>query len=698
MKATEAKLLEFLRKSPQFVIPIYQRTYSWTEAECRQLWDDVLRCGKDDQIPVHFVGSIVYVESGLSQVSHQAPLLVIDGQQRLTTVTLLLASLAESIGEEEPFDGFTARKIRNYFLLNAEESGDRYYKLLLSQIDKSSLTAIVGQKDLPQEKSLRVTENYNLFKDWIQRNKKDLPLICKGVAKLVIVDIALTRDQDNPQLIFESMNSTGKELSQADLIRNFILMGLDPAMQTRLYEDYWRPMEEEFGQEAYGEYFDTFMRRYLTMKKGKVPKKNEVYDVFKQFSRMVEAAEEDGEEVSSLVRDIRKYAGYFCAMVLGKEKNSELKDAFDDLWQLRVETAYPFLLEVYDDYENGLVTAAEFVEIVRIVEAYVFRRLICNVPTNSMLKTFATLAKHVDQSRYLESVQAQFQLMRTYTRFPADDEFEAAIQTRDIYNFRSRSYWLRKLENRNKKEKISIKNYSIEHILPQNSNLNEDWQRDLGVDWKKIQEQWLHTIGNLTLSGYNSEYSDRSFREKRDMDRGFAQSPLTLNSGLAEVAKWDLAAIRERARSLAKIAVKTWQSKFLPDAQLETHRPKKEQKKSRTISDVQFLDQPFVLRLYEFLKKEVLGLSMDVREKLNARHITYREVGKPIFLTIKPLKKRLRIHLNLKYSEVRDPDGLCLDLTGKRHYGPGDVRVLFADESDLEKIKPFILQAFRKWE
>ena len=251
MKATEAGLLAFLKKSPQFVIPIYQRTYSWTERECRQLWDDIIRAGSDDAISVHFIGSIVYIEAGLSQVSHQAPLLVIDGQQRLTTVTLLLAALADALGDAEPIDGFSARKLRNYYLLNPEETGERHYKLLLSQTDKASLTSIVGQHDVPADRSLRVMQNHAMFKDLIAARQGDLLSVCKGLAKLVVVDIALSRDHDNPQLIFESMNSTGRELSQADLIRNFILMGLEPALQTHLYEQFWRPMEVSFGQDAY---------------------------------------------------------------------------------------------------------------------------------------------------------------------------------------------------------------------------------------------------------------------------------------------------------------------------------------------------------------------------------------------------------------------------------------------------------------
>jgi uncharacterized protein with ParB-like and HNH nuclease domain len=447
MKATEAKLLEFLRKSPQFVIPIYQRTYSWTESDCRQLWDDIIRCGNDDRIVVHFIGSIVYIESGLSQVSHQAPLLVIDGQQRLTTVSLLLTALAEAVGEEEPFEGFTARKIRNYFLLNTEETGDRHFKLLLSQTDKASLTALVGQRELPKEQSLRVVENHTLFKGWLAQTKDELATVCKGIAKLVIVDIALNREQDNPQLIFESMNSTGKELSQADLIRNYVLMGLEPALQTRLYENYWRPMETDFGQEAYGTHFDAFMRHYLTTKTGDIPRIDEVYDAFKQYAHTSFTANGDADATEALVKDVRNFAKFFCAMALAKEEEPGLRRAFKDLRELKVDVAFPFLLELYADYKAGLISQDDCLRVVRLVEAYVFRRGVCNVPTNSMNKTFATFMKAVNKDRYLESVEAHFMLLPSYRRFPTDEEFHREIQQRDLYNFPRRAYWLRKFEN-----------------------------------------------------------------------------------------------------------------------------------------------------------------------------------------------------------------------------------------------------------
>ena len=231
MKATEANFLQFMKKSPQFCIPIFQRTYSWTETECRQLWSDILRAGQDAETKAHFVGSVVYIEKGLYQVSSQPPLLVIDGQQRLTTITLLLEALARHTGNDEPIEGFSAKKLRNYYLLNTLEEGDKRFKLLLTQTDNDTLKAIVQQRDLPETYSLRIKENFDFFDKQIGQLKGDVTTLCIGLSKLILVDVALNRDQDNPQLIFESMNSTGRELSQADLIRNYVLMGLEPTIR-----------------------------------------------------------------------------------------------------------------------------------------------------------------------------------------------------------------------------------------------------------------------------------------------------------------------------------------------------------------------------------------------------------------------------------------------------------------------------------
>ena len=532
MKATEAKLLDFLKKSPQFVIPIYQRTYSWTEKECRQLWNDIVRTGSDDRISVHFVGSIVYIDKADSNVTTWEPLLVIDGQQRLTTVTLLIAALAKALGETEPVDGFSAAMLRGYYLQNPLEKGERKFKLILSQTDKATLTAIVDNSEQPREHSIRVAQNFKLFEDLIAGCGNDLAAVCKGLVKLMMVDIKLKRSEDNPQLIFESMNSTGKELSQADLIRNYILMGLEPELQTRLYEQFWRPMEIDFGQKAYGTHFDAFMRHYLTVKTGEIPRLDEVYEAYKAHasSPIIAAA---GVEV--LVKDIRDFARCFCAMALGVEPDADLKLAFHDLRELKVDVAYPFLLELYHDYKADTLSKADLLASVRLIEAYVFRRAICAIPTNSMNKTFATFTKALKKDRYFESIQAHFIKLPSYRRFPSDDEFRRDLHTRDLYNFRSRSYWLRRFENHGRKERVAVDEYTIEHILPQNENLSPKWREALGSDWQRVQETWLHTLGNLTLTAYNADYSDRPFAEKRDMpdapEKGLKTKPAQTQSG-----------------------------------------------------------------------------------------------------------------------------------------------------------------------
>ncbi len=692
MKATEAKLLDFLKKSPQFVIPIYQRTYSWTEKECRQLWDDIIRCGSNVQIAVHFVGSIVYIESGLSQVTHQAPLLVIDGQQRLSTVTLMLAALAEAVADSEPFDGFSQRKIRNYFLLNPEEMGDRHFKLLLSQTDKASLTAIVGGTEPPVEHSLRITENYALFKKWINEIKGDLATVCTGLAKLVVVDIALNRDQDNPQLIFESMNSTGKELSQADLIRNFILMGLEPDLQTRLYRDFWRPMEVDFGQEAYGTHFDGFMRHYLTVKTGEIPNINAVYDAFKAHARVSKDSEVDeNQHVEVLVRDMRNYARHFCAMALGTESAPTLNRAFHDLRELKVDVAYPFLLELYQDYAGGLLSKEDFARIVRLVEAYVFRRAICAIPTNSMNKTFATFARELKKDRYFESIEAHFLLLPSYRRFPNDDEFYRDLQTRDLYNFRSRSYWLRRFENFDRKEHVPVDEYTIEHIMPQNEQLSVAWKSALGPEWQRIQQDLLHKLGNLTLTGYNSEYSDRPFIEKRDTEKGFRHSPLRVNEGLGQIDVWNEDAIKLRAAKLAKLAVKVWPGPSLDAEVLNAYKPQQIVYATYTVEDHPYLLTDAVSPLFEAFRKAVLTLDPCVSEEFLKLYVAYK--AETNFVDVVPQASRLRLSLNMRFSEISDPKGLCRDITSLGRWGNGDVEVGLASLDELPYIMGLVRQS-----
>jgi uncharacterized protein with ParB-like and HNH nuclease domain/predicted transport protein len=688
MKATEAKLLEFLKKSPQFVIPIYQRTYSWTERECRQLWDDIVRTGRNEAISAHFMGSIVYVEKGLYQVSTQSPLLVIDGQQRLTTATLLIEALARALGENEPLDGFSAKKLRNYYMLNPLEDGDRRYKLVLSQTDKASLKALLDGQPKPKDHSLRVEENFALFQDWVAETKGELDALCNGLSKLVIVDISLNREQDNPQLIFESLNSTGRELSQADLIRNFILMGLEPLLQTRLYEQYWRPMEVDFGQEAYAIHFDAFMRHYLTVKSGEIPNVREVYEAFKQYARSPKAG-----DMEALVADIRTFAAYFCKMALGVEQDANLKVAFQDIRELKVDVAYPFLLELYHDYATGTLAKDDLLQAARLVESYVFRRAVCGIPTNSMNKTFATFGRGLKKDSYLESILAHFLLLPSYRRFPNGDEFKRDLQTKDLYNFRSRSYWLRRLENHGRKERAPVDEYTIEHILPQNENLSAPWRAELGPDWKRIQQTYLHTLGNLTLTGYNSEYSDRPFAEKRNIEGGFAQSPLRLNQGLGDLGHWNEKAIQQRAEKLAGQAASVWMAPKLEPSVLEAYKPTAGTA-GYTVDDHSHLAPGPIRELFEAFRKQVMVLDPCVTEEFLKRYVAYK--AETNFVDVVPQAKRLRLSLNVTFHEIDDPRHICKDVSGVGRWGNGDVEVGLSSVEELPYVMGLVRQSFER--
>src|ERR1017187_988354 len=688
MKATEAKLLAFLKKSPQFVIPIYQRTYSWTERECLQLWNDILRTGNNEKISAHFVGSIVYVEKGLYQVSSQSPLLVIDGQQRLTTVTLLIEALSRALGSEEPLDGFSSKKLRNYYLLNPLEDGERRYKLVLSQTDKTSLKALLDQHPKPHDHSLRVEGNFALFQEWVTALKGDLLPLCKGLAKLVIVDISLNRDQDNPQLIFESLNSTGRELSQADLIRNFILMGLEPQLQTTLYEQFWRPMEVEFGQEGYAIHFDSFMRHYLTVKTGEIPNVREVYEAFKQYARSPKVT-----GVEALVADIRTFAGYYCAMALGSEQDLELKTAFHDIRELKVDVAFPFLLELYHDYVRQVLTKSELLHAARLVESYVFRRAVCGIPTNSMNKTFATFSRALKKDQFLESIQATFLLLPSYRRFPADDEFRRDLQLKDLYNFRSRSYWLRRLENHDRKERVSVDEYTIEHIMPQNEKLPAQWQAELGPEWKRVWQTYLHTLGNLTLTGYNSEYSDRPFAEKRDMKGGFTESPLRLNQGLGKLEHWTEENMRQRSERLAAQATGVWPVPAVEATILDAYRPAGVTA-GYAISDHPNLATGPMHELFLEFCKQVLALDPCVTEEYLKLYVAYK--AETNFVDVVPQAKRLLLVLNMEFAEITDPKGICRDVTGLGRWGNGDVEVRLSSVEELPYVIGLVRQSFKR--
>jgi len=692
MKAAATQLLEFLKNSRQLVIPIYQRTYSWEESECRQLWDDIMRAGKDGTISAHFIGPIVYIHDRQPMVADPSQLLVIDGQQRITTASLIIEALARRLGDDEPVYGFSEPKLRNRYLRDFDEVGERSYKLLLTQTDKRTLLAIVGNKNISDGHSLRLKENFDFFQRQIQALGADLEPLCAGLNKLMIVEISLERSHDNPQLIFESMNSTGRELSQADLIRNFILMGLEPHHQEELYNAHWRPMEIAFGQKAYNAHFDGFMRHYLTVKTGEIPR---VGDVYKEFK--IHANRQTPVDVDALVADVHAFAGYYCAMALGKESDPKLAAAFADLRELKVEVAYPFLLELYRDYSEKLLSKNDLAEAVRLVESYVFRRAVCAIPTNSLNKTFAGFGKALKKDRYLESIQFHFQTMRTYRRFPHDDEFRRDMQVRDLYNFRNRSYWLRRMENHGRKpgDSVQMGECTIEHIMPQDENLSTQWQKDLGDDWSRIHDTLLHTLGNLTLTAYNPEYSNRPFAEKRDMEeKGFKDSPLFVNKGLGKVEVWNEEEILKRAKRLADRATDVWKAPpSLPVGDFAIAPA--DSPGAYTVQDYKYLSDGSPTRLlFEAFRKEVLMLDPGVAEKFFKTCIAYR--AETDFVSVIPQASRIKLILNLSFHELQDPKGAARDVANIGSLGYGDVEAPLGDKTELPYIMGLVRQAFEK--
>lgn len=571
MKATQTQFFKLLDGRKQYMIPIYQRTYSWTEKQCEQLWDDIIRVSENEDIAGHFIGSIVYIEEGIYQASDISQLRVIDGQQRLTTILLLLTALGNAIEDKGISKGISKIKIQNSFLFNRDEEGEKRYKLILTQSDKNTLINILEGTELPENFSRNVVNNYEFFKEQIKNTNIDLESLYSGILKLIIVDIALDSNYDSPQLIFESLNSTGLELSQADLIRNYVLMGLERQKQNEIYKNYWYKIEENFGHSEGTEYFDRFMRDYLTIKMHDIPKEKEVYSVFKKFFKM------ENKSVEELVQDIYHYSKFFTTLAFEKTNDADIMQKIQDINSLPVDVAYPFLLQVYFDFDNKTISREQFLEILDLVESYVFRRQICEIPTNSLNKIFAGLYNLIDKENYLLSLKSVLILKETYRRFPNDVEFHEQFQFKNVYNFRSRFYFFSKLENFERKELVNVDEYTLEHIMPQNEKVPQVWRDELGENWKEVHEKFLHKAGNLTLTGYNSELSDKSFKEKQSMEGGFKDSPIRLNLDLATLENWNEHEIQKRSKILADKALKIWKFPNVPEEILEKYRPVKEE-------------------------------------------------------------------------------------------------------------------------
>ncbi|WRD21962.1 DUF262 and DUF1524 domain-containing protein [Helicobacter pylori] len=687
MKADAIKLLDFIGKSQekQFVIPIYQRVYSWEKEHCEQLWDDIIKTGGNDQIEGHFIGSIVFVHDGIFSTNHNE-LLIIDGQQRLTTIMLLLIALRDHLNDEDEFLGkFSCQKIQNRYLINSDEKGDKKFKLILSEPDRDTLLSLIDEnRRKPSEPSSKIIENFKLFEEWIRKNTDKLETIFKGLDKLMVVEISLERGKDNPQLIFESMNSTGKDLTQTDLIRNYILMGLEPEKQKIFYEKYWRAMEEDFKQNE--TLFNQFVRHYLTIKTREIPNINKVYEAFKRYQQ------ERGIETEALLQDLQKYCGYFCRIVFKKEADKDLNKALSFLVDLEMDVIYPLLLELYSDFRDGVLSKQDFIPIIALIESYICRRAVCGLGTNGLNKVFASFTKKINKDQYLESIKAHFGYLTEKQRFPNNDEFKKLFITIDFYSFKKKKYFLERLENFDTKEPVDTQKCNIEHIMPQ--TLTPKWEGDLGENFQAIHDKYLHTIGNLTLTGYNQEYSNNSFQEKRDMENGFKQSPLKLNQSLKDLESFGEKEIEKRASDLADWALKIWTYPNLEAETLEEDKPKKEKKEKKAYDLSSYKFSSDSRELFDILREKIKAFDERVTEKFNQEYISY--MFDKNFVDIVVQTKDLKLYLNMKFNELQDEKNLARDMTNKGHLGNGNIEVKLETKENIPYCLGLIKQVLEK--
>lgn len=556
MNGNAQKLIKYLDgASKRFIIPVYQRNYDWKMEHCKQLYDDLVKIIRQNR-KSHFFGSIVSVQSESGTMEE---FLIIDGQQRLTTISLLLLAIYHllSTGKMVSRDHQLTDKILKKYLIDEYEPEEKRIKLKPIKNDQKAFGILFDQDEeyIPDS---NLTINYRYFYDRIQHGELDIDELFDAICKLEIINISLNHE-DNPQLIFESLNSTGLNLSEGDKIRNYILMGLPNDQQTKFYEKYWNRIE------SYTDYdVSSFVRDYLSIKQQSTPNMNSVYPAFKKYVEDAEVA-----DIEPLLKDLLEYAKRYAFLIKGGHSDERLNSCIYRLNRLSTSVTRPFLLEVIRLSESGALTADELIEVFHFTESYLFRRAICDLPTNALNKIFLLLHREIirfdgDESHYVEKFKYALLSKRERTRFPSDEEFAECMSTRNIYgmNPKNKLYLFERLENSETSETKDVwghldrGEYSIEHIMPQ--HLTAAWIVSLGDNYEAIHTNWLHRLANLTLTAYNSRYSNSPFAEKRDMPHGFKDSGLRINQWVGRKEQWGLPELEERDQLLKNTVIGIW--------------------------------------------------------------------------------------------------------------------------------------------
>lgn len=538
MNANETKLQQIIEGEKQYVIPLFQRAYSWGEKEWKTLWEDIVDLYEQDSPRAHFMGSIVTIPT-ISVPEGVAKYLLIDGQQRLTTIYILMAVLRDQA------KGELAEAIQNTLLVNQYMRGNDKLKLLPTQFDRNAFNALI-QGSGEDAHGTQLGNAYKYFERQFKKNNFDTEKFKRIISNFLSL-VSITLDpNDNPHLVFESLNAKGRPLTQSDLIRNYFFMRIHVDRQDEIFNLYWQPM-----QLALDENLTIFIWHFL-MRHGVRVNKSDVYLALKDQVRIDNAVE--------YLRELARFAGYYEKLLSPEnEVDSQVSTGISRLNRIEVTVAYPFLLNVYDDYQSKRISADQFSEILKTLENFMIRRFVCNVPSNALNKIFPSLYAQVlekNSDNFVAALQSTLQSKG----YPKDSEFSARIQDVKLYGAGDRlvktKLLLESIEDSfGHKESVSFDRaaITIEHVLPQTPS--EWWKNHLGEEWEANHELWLHTLGNLTLTGYNSELSNDDFDTKRQKLR---DSHLEINRYFDGVTTWRVEDIKRRSEQLSKLAIKIW--------------------------------------------------------------------------------------------------------------------------------------------
>lgn len=553
MKASERKITKLFSESDTvFSIPVYQRDYNWQEKQCQRLFKDILQTGKNEKVSSYFLGSIVYIHDGIYGVGEKE-FHVIDGQQRMTTLTLLFLAIYFKL--KGTILAKDAEKIYNQYVVNPYSEKEIKLKLLPPEENLYILNKISHNKfnELEAFQDRNMLKNYLFFEKELENlSFDDMKHLSNGIEKLIYIDIALEKGKDDPQKIFESLNSTGLDLSQGDLIRNYILMDLERGEQNRIYKEIWIPIENNCkvsdGSEITS-YVSDFIRDYLTLKTEKISSKPKVFETFKAYYE---------KENDEKLEDMKKYSEAYSYIIKPSlEKDRDIQRELDYLKSLDKTVINTFLIGILKDYKDNILEKDELVNMLILLQSYLWRRYITEKPTNALNKIFQGMYGKISRSgNYYENLVDVLMA----EDFPTDEELESALKLKNVYKDKEKlNYVFKKLENYNHNELIDFENekITIEHIFPQKPN--KAWKENYSDNELEQMISFKDTISNLTLTGSNSNLSNKAFHEKRDDEvHGYKNSKLYMNKYLGRLEEWNLLSMEARFESLYDDIIKIW--------------------------------------------------------------------------------------------------------------------------------------------